>query len=339
MRRVPSFKNRRKIDSYRMNKLLSVRNLSVSFRSGRDTVYAVNDLSFELSSRETLCIIGESGCGKTVTCRAILYLNKGAQTGGEILFDGQNILRLNEYELQRIRGGRISMVFQNPASSLNPLVKIGAQMVEVILYHQHIDKTQAKNTAVGLLKEMGIPSPMEKLNQYPHQQSDGTSQRIMIAIALSCNPDILIADEPTASLDVTVQNQVLRILENLKEKRNLGIIFVTHNLGLVYEIADRILIVYYGMLMEEGTTKEIFENPLHPYTKALLSSIPLYGKRKIVLSGEPHSPSILPKGCPYAPRCQELIGNICLDRVPESIGDKHKVRCHRYDKENIEFGE
>ncbi|MCJ7516226.1 MAG: ABC transporter ATP-binding protein [Dehalococcoidia bacterium] len=317
-----------------MNEILKVKKLFVEFKNTKGTVHAVNDLTFHLNRRETLGISGESGCGKTVTCRAILRLNRGDEARGKILFDGQDILKLSEHEMQKIRGSRISMIFQNPASSLNPVVKIGTQMVEVIRYHHHISKQEAKDIAIALLTDMGIPSPVQKLDEYPHEQSGGTNQRIMIAMALSCNPDILIADEPTASLDATVQNQVLQILRQLKKERDMGIIFVTHNLGLIHGIADKVLIMYLGMLMEEGYTGEIFANPLHPYTKVLLSSVLLYGAHKSVLKGEPPSASIFIEGCPFASRCPEIIGNVCLDILPPviNINDKHSARCHLYNK-------
>lgn len=312
-----------------MDKILSIKNLSISFADSKNTVQAVRDLSFEVGRGDILGIVGESACGKTVTCRAILGLNKGAKTTGTILFGKKDVLKLKETELRKIRGSRISMVFQNPSSSLNPVVKIGKQITEIIRLHQDVAEDKARDIAISLLTDMGIQSAEQKLNEYPHQQSQGVNQRIMIAIAVSCEPDILIADEPTSSLDVTVQRQLLRIFSKLREEKNIGLIFVTHDLGVIYEIADRVLVMYRGMLMEEADTKEIFENPLHPYTRLLLSSIPRFGESKILLKGERNHKRIVAQGCLFGPRCPEFMGEMCINTTPKLCGTRHKVRCSR----------
>lgn len=311
--------------------MLSIKNLNIRFSNKSILNHAVKDLSFHLEKNETLAIVGESSCGKTVTCKAILKLNRENETSGEIIYNGQDLIKFHESDIQRIRGDKIAMIFQDPISSLNPLVKIGIQIIEVIKYHQHVPKKEAKNIAIALLGEMGIKNPEQTLSQYPHQQSGGINQRVLIAMALSCKPELLIADEPTSSLDVTVQTQILKIFKQLKEKRKLGILFVTHNLGVVYEIADRVLVMYNGMLMEEGATIDIFENALHPYTKALLSSIPFYGKEKIILSEKQLNQGNT-VGCPFASRCQSYIGDICITKVPDIVKTPHNVRCHLYNK-------
>lgn len=311
-----------------MDIILEVKNLEVSFKNKDATVYAVNNISLSVAYNEALGIVGESGCGKSVTCKTILSLNNDPYQKGEILFKGNNILGLNEKELNTIRGKKISMIFQNSGNALNPMVTIGKQMVEVIRLHQKLDKSNAIKEAICMLKKMDVPDAEQKMNEYPYQQSGGINQRVVIAIALTCNPELLIADEPTASLDVTIRNQILQILQELKNK--FSMVIVSHDLAVIKEIADRIIVMYKGMIMEEGETVNIFNNPLHPYTKALLASIPFLNREKIILKGEPPSSLIKPEGCPFVTRCPVVVGKVCYEKRPNEVKFINNVYCHLF---------
>lgn len=313
--------------------VLCVRNLRTHFFTKKGTVAAVDDISFDLGRGEILCIIGESGSGKTATALSILRLieKPGTIVSGEILFEGTDIVKLSAREMRDIRGNRISMIFQDASSSLNPVLRAGEQITESLMLHLKMDKKQARERAIELLSQVGIPQAGERFDEYPHQFSGGMKQRVMIAMALSCNPEVLIADEPTTALDVTIQAQILDIFRELKNRTS--ILYITHDLGVVSEIADRIIVMYAGKFLETGNAAEVLTDPKHPYTQGLVNCLPS-GKGKGRLVSIPGSiPDLidLPGGCVFSPRCPDAM-EICRKDMPSEAGisDKHSVRCHLY---------
>ncbi|WP_047983880.1 ABC transporter ATP-binding protein [Ornithinibacillus californiensis] len=291
-----------------MSKLLEVKDLRVSFNTYNGEVQAVRGVNFELNKGETLAIVGESGSGKSVTTSALMGLLPKPQAmikTGEILFEGQDIVKKSNKEMQKIRGKDISMVFQDPMSSLNPTMKVGNQIMEGLIKHQHMNRTDAKKKALELLDQVGIPHPDVRLHQYPHQFSGGMRQRVVIAIALACNPKILIADEPTTALDVTIQAQILELMKEIQRESDSAIVFITHDLGVVANVADRVAVMYAGKIIETGTVDDIFYNAKHPYTWGLLGSMPTPDsddEELFAIPGSPPDMSNPPKGDAFAPR-------------------------------------
>ncbi|MBM7693955.1 oligopeptide transport system ATP-binding protein [Peribacillus deserti] len=292
-----------------MDKVLEVKDLHVSFDTYGGIVKAVRGVSFDLKKGETLAIVGESGSGKSVTSKALMRLipnPPGRISKGEILFDGRDLAKLSEKEMQRVRGKEIAMIFQDPMTSLNPTMKIGTQIMESLIKHQNLSKSAARERALELLRLVGIPQPEVRINQYPHQFSGGMRQRVVVAVALSCNPKVLIADEPTTALDVTIQAQILELMKDLQNKIDTSIIFITHDLGVVANVADRVAVMYGGQIVEMGTVDEIFYDPRHPYTWGLLASMPsLDTSIQTELAAIPGTPPDLmhpPKGDAFAPR-------------------------------------
>ncbi len=316
------------------NILLSVKDLKVYFRSDDELARAVDGVSFDVNREETVCLVGESGCGKTVTGLSILGLiprPPGEIVAGSISFKGQNLLDFDEAQLQKIRGNHIAMVFQEPLTSLNPVFTIGDQIGETIRTHESVTDNELESRYVRLLKDVGIPSAEERINDYPHQLSGGQRQRVMIAMALACDPDLVIADEPTTALDVTVQAQILRLFNSLQTKHSMSVLYITHDLGVVGKTADRVCVMYAGTIAEQGTKGAIFENPRHPYTQALLASVPhrsKRGKRLHSIAGTVPNPAYKPPGCPFHPRCPHVIDN-CRRQFPDmyDYGDGHLARC------------
>lgn len=317
--------------------LLEVKNLQTEFKLKHGTVKAVDDVSFAIDKGEILAIVGESGSGKSVTSLSIMGLlqSPGRIAGGEILFKSQDLNKMSQKELQEIRGNMISMIFQEPMTSLDPVYRIKDQIMENILTHMRISKKEALERTVKMLETVGIPSPAERANDYPHQMSGGMRQRVMIAMALSCEPELLIADEPTTALDVTIQAQILDLLYHMREKFNMAVLLITHDLGVVSEAADRVIVMYCGKIVEEADVKSLFKNPLHPYTVGLLKSIPQIDndkdERLYMIKGMVPNPLNMPPGCSFSDRCDR-----CMDRCTKETPELkeicgHKVRCFLYD--------
>ncbi|MBD1380501.1 ABC transporter ATP-binding protein [Metabacillus arenae] len=321
---------------------LQVKELNVSFLSEKKLVPAVDGISFEMREGEILGIVGESGSGKSVTSLAVMGLipsPPGKIVHGEILFEGNDLTKYSDKQMRQIRGNQISMIFQEPMTSLNPLFTIGNQLVEALRLHTKLSKTEAKKRSIELLKLVGIPRSDEIVKEYPHQLSGGMRQRVMIAMAMACDPRLLIADEPTTALDVTIQSQILQLMKELNQKTNTSIILITHDLGVVAEVCDRVLVMYSGQIVEQGDVRTILKTPKHPYTKGLLKSVPnLIDKKSRLYSipGNVPKPGTITMGCRFAPRCEAMFGQ-CLEDTPELYKmdrSGHEVRCFLYEEES-----
>ena len=320
--------------------LLEVKGLKTYFYTEDGVVRAVDGVNFEVYPGEVLGLVGESGCGKSVTSLSIMRLvsKPGRVDAGEILLDGENLLKLPEEEMIKVRGNRISMIFQQPQTALNPVFKVGDQLSEVLNVHQDMGKEDGWKRAVALLKMVGVPDPERRAEAYPHELSGGMAQRVMIAMALACVPELLIADEPTTALDVTIQAQILDLMRDMRREMGTSVILITHDLGVVAEMAERVAVMYAGQIVEQTDVNRLFDEPLHPYTQGLIGSIPILGEIKEKLDVIPGSvPNLvdLPPGCRFAPRCQARFKHaltICTEQEPEleDIRAGHKVRCWLY---------
>ncbi|MBU5427883.1 ABC transporter ATP-binding protein [Tissierella pigra] len=318
-----------------MKTLLEVKNLSVSFKTFFGEVEAVRNISFDVGSSETVAIVGESGCGKSVTANSIMQLLPMPPAffkNGQIIFNGKNLLDKSDKEMEVVRGNEISMIFQDPMTSLNPTMKIGKQIVEGLIRHQRLSKSEAKKKAVEMLNLVAVPEPEKRVNQYPHEFSGGMRQRVMIALAMVSTPRLLIADEPTTALDVTVQAQILELMKEIQNKLEMAIILITHDLGVVADMSDKVIVMYAGQILEEGLTDEIFKAPCHPYTIKLLASVPSLNMSRNEplhsIDGTPPDLYIPPKGCSFYDRCENAM-KICKDYMPEfhSRSATHRSRC------------
>ena len=332
-----------------MSHLLEVKNLQTQFPTRAGLVKAVNDVSFYIDEGELLGLVGESGCGKSITALSVMLLISppGKIVGGEINFKGENLLKASENRMREIRGDDISMIFQDPMTSLNPVYTVGEQIAEALRLHRKLDKKAAWDGAIEAMKEVSIPDPSRRVKDYPHQLSGGMRQRVMIAMALACNPELLIADEPTTALDVTIQAQILELLDELRTTRKLAVLLITHDLGVVAEVADRVCVMYTGKIVEESGVDELFEKPKHPYTQGLLKSVPKLTAATIekvsrlqTIDGTVPSPTNLPAGCHFAPRCEHTMDICVRGTIPLfELKNETKVRCVLYDeKRKFEIG-
>ena len=320
-------------------KIIEVKDLKLYFDGDYGTTQILNGITFDIHAGETLGIVGESGCGKSQTAMSIMRLNK-ARLEGEINFKGQNMLTLPMKEMRKIRGNEISMIFQDPMTCLNPVFTIGHQLSEVFRLHQGMNKQQAWEASIDALRMVNVAMPEKRVKDYPYQMSGGMRQRVMIAMALACKPQLLIADEPTTALDVTIQAQVLDLMRNLRDETGTAIAFITHDLGVVSEMCDRAIVLYCGEVMEEATTEELFKNPMHPYTEGLLNALPQPGQRDgklYVIPGMVPPAGKFPKGCVFAPRCKYATEK-CHAEKPDVkvVGENHAVRCFRYEEVQAE---
>ncbi len=318
--------------------ILQVENLRTHFKTDDGVVKAVDDVSFNLHKGETLGIVGESGSGKSVTNLSLMRLiptPPGRIVGGKVKFNGTDLLEIPDREMRNIRGNKISMIFQDPMTSLNPFLRVSTQLEETIRLHQGLGKREARTKAVEMLSMVGIPKPEKRITNYPHQFSGGMRQRVMIAMALSCNPDVLIADEPTTALDVTIQAQILEIIKRLADELGTAVIMITHDLGVVAGMCDNVVVMYAGKIVEKGNARELFKDPKHPYTKGLIRSVPrldqVHQDRLFSITGQPPSLIDLPDACPFYPRCEHAM-DICKRQYPaaEKLSESRSVSCWLY---------
>ncbi len=323
-------------------KLLEVKNLAVSYHGYAGEVQSVRRVTFDVNKGETLAVVGESGCGKSVTAKSIMHLIKvppaEIKEGSEILFNGEDVLKFDKKRLSQYRGGEAAIIFQDALAALNPTMTVGNQIIENIRHHSKVSKKEAMAQAVELLRMVGIPQPESRVKQYPHEFSGGMRQRVMIAIAFACNPQLLIADEPTTALDVTIQAQIVDLIKDLQREKGTAVILITHDLGVVANIAHRIVVMYSGKIVERGSNLDIFHHPKHPYTNALLEAVPRLDlvNKQVLTSIEGTPPDLLnpPKGCPFCTRCKYCMEICCTEEPPtEDFGDGHEASCWLYSLE------